>query len=285
MKHRALHVLVLDDAPISRTPLHTLLTAQGHTVVEAGDGNAALAILKSSPEIDVILLELCLPGINGFTVIREFRALNASISIIVVSKCDGEDAKVEALDLGADDYLTKPFGAKELFARIRASLRRRKPVSQVLKAGALTVNLNDRAVWLADEKIHLSPTEFALLSLLMRNAGAALTYAQISRLIWEEDINQQFIRIYVRFLRRRLRESVKQPKYILTVPKVGYQFGQEVKDLSGDDGWTKSPLKLGNIELVTENESCQLFIDGSPHHVGLTELSILEILLQYEAVA
>jgi two-component system KDP operon response regulator KdpE len=285
MKHRALHVLVLDNAPASRTLLRTLLAAQGHAVLEAADGNTALAVLKGSQAIDVLLLELSLPDLDGFTIIRELRGLNSSISIIVVSERDEENAKVEALDLGADDYLTKPFGTQELFARIRASLRHRNAASQILKAGALTVNVTDRTVWLAEEKIHLSPTEYTLLSLLMRNAGTALTNAEIGRIVWGEVVSPQFIRIYVRFLRQKLHDPAKQPQYILTISKIGYKFGQEVEDLPNRAAEPRPPLKLGNIELVTERDRYQLLIDNYPHYIGPTELSLLKILLRHKGHA
>jgi two-component system KDP operon response regulator KdpE len=285
MKHRALHVLVLDDAPANRTLLRNLLAAEGHTIMEAADGKTALALLKNSPAIDVLLLELSLPDIDGFSVIRELRALNSSIAIIVVSKRSEEGAIVEALDWGADDYLKKPFGTQELFARIRASLRHRNAASQTLRAGALTVNVSDRTAWLAEEKLYLSPTEYNLLTLLMRNAGAALTNAQIGRMVWGEDTSAQSVRVYVRSLRQKLHDSTKNPKYILTESGIGYQFGQEVEDSSGGDNVSKSPLKLGNVELVAEHDGHQLHVDGCPHYVGSTELSILEILLQHKGRA
>jgi two-component system KDP operon response regulator KdpE len=285
MKHRALHVLVLDGASASRSRLRTLLAAQGHAVVEATDGNTALAVLRRSPTLDVLLLELSLPDMDGFTIIREFRASRSSISIIVVSKRSDEDAIVEALDLGADDYLTKPFGTQELFARIRASLRHRNAASQILRAGALTVNMGDRTVWLAEEKTRVSPTEFTLLSLLMRNAGAVLSNAQIGRIVWGEEVSPQYVRVYVRSLRQKLREPLKRPQYILSKSKIGYTFGQDVEELSNEDGESKAPLELANLKLVTERGSGQLLIDGWPHDVGSTQLTILEILLQHKGRA
>jgi DNA-binding response OmpR family regulator len=141
--------------------------------------------------------------------------------------------------------------------------------------------MSDRTAWLAEEKLHLSPTEYSL-TLLMRNAGTVLTYTEIGKMVWGEDTSPQAIRVYVRFLRQKLHDSAKHPQYILTKSGIGYQFDQEVEELYSEKQGSESPLKLGNMELVTEHDSCKLLIGGCPHSVGSTELSILKILLQHK---
>jgi two-component system, OmpR family, KDP operon response regulator KdpE len=286
MKHRALRVIILDNEPAARKLLRTVLTAQGYNVMEAADGNSALQVLRRLPAMDVFLLELELPDRDGFGIIKELRTSGSRMPIIVLSNRGDEDAKVEALDLGADDYLTKPFGAQELCARIRASRRRRNAAPEVLRSGELTVNLVDHAVWLSEEKIHLSPTEYALLIFLMRNAGEVLTNSHIANVVWGEGVDARNVRVFIRSLRQKLQDAAKNSRYIAT-KLGGYQFCHPMTDgeLSAGTKDSKSSLKLGNIELATEDGTSRLLIDGYPYVLPSTKLLILKILLQHEGRA
>jgi two-component system, OmpR family, KDP operon response regulator KdpE len=220
-------ILVADDEPAIRRLLCTILTTQGYDVAEIADGSGALNAAKNAPSSDLLLLDLALPDIDGLEIIKLLRASGASLPIIVLSNRDDEYAKVTALDLGADDYLTKPFGAQELFARIRASIRHRLAAGEghrIFTSGDLTVDFMSRTVTLAGKELRLSPKEYALLAFLAENAGRAVTHAQILEEIWGNDTDPQYIRIYIRFLRQKLREAPENPRYILTEQGVGYRF-------------------------------------------------------------
>jgi two-component system KDP operon response regulator KdpE len=220
-------ILVADDEPAIRRILGTILTAQGYEVAEIADGNSALRVAKNAPSSDLLLLDLTLPDIDGLEIIKMLRASGASLPIVVLSNRDDEAAKVTALDLGADDYVTKPFGAPELLARIRASIRHRLAAGegrQIFTSGDLTVNFMSRTVTLAGKELRLSPKEYALLAFLVKNAGKAVTHSQILREIWGDEADAQYIRIYIRFLRQKLREVPENPRYILTEQGIGYRF-------------------------------------------------------------
>jgi len=220
-------ILVADDDPATRRLLRTILATQGYSVTEAADANGALQAALMSPTADLLLLDLTLPDMDGFKIIQELRASGSAMAIIVLSNRADENAKVMALDLGADDYLTKPFGARELFARMRAAMRHRLQAEgerPVFRAGELSVDLVRRIATLAGEEIKLSPKEYALLSLLVRNAGKVLTHSHILNELWSGAADTQYIRIYIRSLRQKLREAPENPRYILTEQGVGYRF-------------------------------------------------------------
>jgi two-component system KDP operon response regulator KdpE len=220
-------ILVADDEPAIRRLLGTILATQGYEVIELADGSSALEAAKAAPSSGVLLLDLTLPDIDGIEIIKLLRASGASLPIIVLSNRDDEGAKVTALDLGADDYLTKPFGAQELFARIRASMRHRLAAGegrQIFTSGDLTIDFMSRTVTLAGKEIRLSPKEYALLAFLAKNAGKAVTHSQILREVWGDEADAQYIRIYIRFLRQKLREAPETPRYILTEQGIGYRL-------------------------------------------------------------
>jgi two-component system KDP operon response regulator KdpE len=220
-------ILVADDEQAIRRLLCTILTTQGYEVTEIADGSGALKAGKEASPSDLLLLDLTLPDIDGIEIIKLLRASGASLPIIVLSNRTDESAKVTALDLGADDYLTKPFGAQELFARIRASMRHRLAAGegrQIFTSGDLTVDFMSRTVTLAGKELRLSPKEYALLAFLVKNAGKAVTHSQIMREVWGNEADAQYIRIYIRFLRQKLREAPENPRYILTEQGVGYRF-------------------------------------------------------------
>ena len=220
-------ILVADDEPAIRRLLRTILATLGYSVTEAHTGNRALEAASASPRADLLLLDLTLPDMDGFKIIRELRSSGSSMPIIVLSNRNDENSKVTALDLGADDYLTKPFGARELFARMRAAMRHRLQMGgeqPIFRSGELAVDLVRRVVTLGGEELKLSPKEYALLSLLVKNAGKVLTHSHILKELWSGEADTQYIRIYIRSLRQKLRDAPENPSYILTEQGVGYRF-------------------------------------------------------------
>jgi two-component system KDP operon response regulator KdpE len=219
-------ILVVDDEPPIRRLLRTSLTAQGYRVVEADTAAAALAEIRNH-EPDVVILDLGLPDSDGLDVIRAVRR-DSAVPIVVLSSRGDERGKVEALDLGADDYLTKPFGMAELVARIRAALRHRLQVEgaeAVFQSGDLTVDLVRRIVRVRDADAKLSPKEYDILRQLVLHAGKVLTHKHLLREVWgpaTDDV--QYLRIYIRQLRQKLEADPEQPRLILTEPGVGYRL-------------------------------------------------------------
>lgn len=229
-------VLVVDDEPQIRRALGTNLRARGYDVVLAASGEEALT-LAAERHPDVVILDLGLPGIDGIEVVRGLRGW-ASMPIVVLSVREGEADKVAALDAGADDYLTKPFGVSELAARIRVALRHASrpagsptPVYEATVDGrTLHVNTETRVVKVSDpsgaRQLRLTPTEFKLLAFLIKHAGKVLTHQQILRDVWgpthAHDV--QYLRVYAGQLRHKLEASAAQPQFVLTEPGVGYRL-------------------------------------------------------------
>ncbi|MBP2228727.1 two-component system KDP operon response regulator KdpE [Azospirillum agricola] len=221
-----LRVLVVDDEPPIRRFLRTSLTAQGYEVAEAEDGGAALEEVRRRPP-DVLVLDLGLPGLDGLEVIRRLRDGGASLPVIVLSSRADEAGKVEALDLGADDYVTKPFGMDELLARIRAALRhrlQRQGERPLFRSGALAVDLVRRIVTVQGTEVKLSPREYDLLRLLVAHAGKVLTHRFILKEVWGADTDVQYLRIYIRQLRQKIEPDPERPHHILTETGVGYRL-------------------------------------------------------------
>lgn len=221
-----LRVLVVDDEPAILRFLHAGLAAQGFTVSEAPTGRAALDKMKLGAA-DLAVLDLGLPDMDGLDVIREVRATGSAIPIIVLSSRDDEGSKVTALDLGADDFVTKPFGIDELFARIRAAQRHRLQQTgerPVFRSGDLVVDLVRRVVTVRGEEIKFSRREYELLRLFVAHAGKVLTHRHILREVWGSDTDVQYLRIYVRALRQKIEPDPEQPTYILTETGVGYRM-------------------------------------------------------------
>jgi two-component system KDP operon response regulator KdpE len=219
--------LVVDDEPQIRRFLRTSLTAQGYRVIEADSAAAALEQARHENP-DVIILDLGLPDRDGLQLIPEIRN-TSSVPIIVLSIRDDERGKVAALDLGADDYVTKPFGMEELVARIRTALRHRFQAQgepAVFVSGELSVDLVRRRVALAGNEVKLSPKEYDLLKLLVTHAGKVLTHGQMLRQAWgpaqEHDV--QYLRVFIRQLRQKLEADPARPVHILTEPGVGYRL-------------------------------------------------------------
>ena len=226
MTHGA-RILVVDDEPQILRSLRTTLASHGYDVQTAATGEEALAAVDGRLP-DLVVLDLVLPGLSGLEVCRHLRA-RSSLPILVLSARGDERDKVAALDLGADDYLTKPFGVNELLARIRAALRRavgaRGP-SAVVEAGALRVDFDRRQVTLDGADVRLTPTEFDLLKVLVANAGRVLTHGYLLRTVWgpEYEGESQLLRVFIGQLRRKVERDPSRPRHILTDPGVGYRF-------------------------------------------------------------
>jgi two-component system KDP operon response regulator KdpE len=220
-----LHVLIVDDEPAIRRFLRTGLSAQGYRVTEAEDGSAALAALRSA--VDLLVLDLGLPDMDGFEVIRRLRESGSAVPIIVLSSRSDEAGKVQALDLGADDYLTKPFGVEELLARIRAALRHRlqqQGERPIFRSFDLAVDLVRRIVTVRDAEVKFSPREYDLLRLLVTHAGRVLTHKFILQQVWGGETDVQYLRIYIRALRHKIESEPERPQHILTEQGVGYRL-------------------------------------------------------------
>jgi len=221
------NILVVDDEPPLRRVLHTSLTARGFSVEEAGSAEQALAVIPQGA-FDLVLLDINTPGMGGIEACRRIRILMPHLGIVMVTVRDAERDMVQALEAGADDYVTKPFRFGELVARIQAVIRRLAPqdAAAVLRTGDLEIDFDRRQLRRAGELVHLTPTEFDLLALLMRNHGMPLTHAKLLRTIWGDEYGGEleYLRTYVRTLRKKIENDPAQPKYILTEPWVGYRF-------------------------------------------------------------
>jgi two-component system, OmpR family, KDP operon response regulator KdpE len=218
-------VLVVDDEPQILRALRTSLHGAGYLIETAATAGEALALAAMRPP-DAIVLDLILPDRSGTDVCRELRAWSA-VPILVLSAVGDEQAKVAALDAGADDYVTKPFGIDELLARLRALLRRALPPGEpVLRIGELTVDLPKRAVLVSGELVQVTPIEFELLSLFARNPGKLLTHSSILREVWgaARAEHSHYLHVYVSQLRRKIEADPTRPRYLLTEPGAGYRL-------------------------------------------------------------
>jgi two-component system, OmpR family, KDP operon response regulator KdpE len=225
MNAAPLRVLVVDDEPPIRKLLRMGLTAQGYQVLEAPNGKAALELIAQGP--DLVILDLGLPDVQGFDLLRTIRARNEQVPIVVLSSRGDEVAKVQALDLGADDYVTKPFGTEELLARMRAALRHQLQVHgerPVFHTGDLSVDLVRRIVKVRDNEVKLSPKEYELLRMLVQHAGKVLTHKFLLGELWDELTDAQYLRVYVRQLRQKIEANPERPQYILTETGIGYRL-------------------------------------------------------------
>jgi two-component system KDP operon response regulator KdpE len=218
-------VLVIDDEPPIRKLLRMGLTTQGYQVLEAPNGKTALELLGQKP--DLVILDLGLPDVAGHDLLRTIRTRNESVPIMVLSSRGDEAGKVQALDSGADDYVTKPFGMEELLARMRAALRHQlqshgeRPVFRV---GDLQVDLVRRIVRVSEKDVKLSPKEYELLRLLVQHAGKVLTHKFLLGELWNNLTDAQYLRVYVRQLRQKIEADPEQPQYILTETGIGYRL-------------------------------------------------------------
>jgi two-component system KDP operon response regulator KdpE len=220
-----LKVLIVDDEPPIRKLLRMGLSTQGYSILEAPNGKTALELMDQQPGL--IILDLGLPDIQGHELLRMIRSRNESVPVVVLSSRGDEAGKVQALDLGADDYVTKPFGMDELLARMRAALRHQLQVHgerPIFRVGDLSVDLVRRIVKVHDVEVKLSPKEYDLLRLLVQHAGKVLTHKFLLMELWNEQTDAQYLRVYIRQLRQKIEIDPEQPQYVLTETGVGYRL-------------------------------------------------------------
>jgi two-component system, OmpR family, KDP operon response regulator KdpE len=222
-----LRVLVVDDEPAILRFVRPSLATQGYIVSEASDGKSAVDAIRRKAA-DVVVLDLGLPDMDGLEVIRQVREAGESLPIIVLSSREAEDVKVKALDLGADDYVTKPFGIEELLARIRAAQRHRlqqQGEKAIFRSGDLSVDLVRRVVTVRGREVKFSPREYDVLRLLVAHAGKVLTHRFLLHEVWGSgDVDVQYLRIYVRALRQKIEVDPERPCHIITETGVGYRL-------------------------------------------------------------
>jgi two-component system KDP operon response regulator KdpE len=225
MSATPVRILVVDDELPIRKLLRMGLTAHGYEVIDAPNGRIALELLAKKPQL--VILDLGLPDIDGLELLRSIRHQQENLPIVVLSSRGDEAGKVAALDLGADDYVTKPFGMDELLARMRAALRHQLQVHgerPVFHVGDLTVDLVRRIVKVGDKDAKLSPKEYDLLRLLVQHAGKVLTHKFLLQELWDEPTDTQYLRVYVRQLRRKIEADPERPQYLLTETGIGYRL-------------------------------------------------------------
>jgi two-component system KDP operon response regulator KdpE len=220
-----LKVLVIDDEPPIRKLLRMGLTTQGYQILDAPNGKTALELMSQGP--DLVILDLGLPDIQGLELLRMIRARSESVPIVVLSSRDDEAGKVEALDFGADDYVTKPFGMDELLARMRAALRHQLQLHgerPIFRVGDLSVDLVRRIVKVGEKDVKLSPKEYELLRVLVQHAGKVLTHKFLLGELWDDLTDAQYLRVYVRQLRQKIETDPERPQYISTETGIGYRL-------------------------------------------------------------
>lgn len=220
------HILVVDDETAIRRFLRTSLSSQGFQLLEAEDGKSALDQLKRH-HIDLVILDLGLPDMDGAEIIGRLRQSGSQVPILVLSSRADEQGKVNALDMGADDYVTKPFGMDELLARVRAALRHKMLVrgeQPAFHAGELEVDLIRRIVTVRGLDVKFSPREYDLLRMLVMNAGKVVTHRTLLREVWGSEADIQYLRIYIRALRHKIENDPERPEYIRTEQGVGYRL-------------------------------------------------------------
>ena len=219
-------ILVVDDEPPIRKLLRVGLSSEGYTVVEASNGKIALEQVKAERP-DLILLDLGLPDIAGHELLRRWREEGLDLPIVILSSRTDEAGIVKALELGADDYVTKPFGMNELVARIRVALRHKlqqQGEKPIFHTGDLTVDLVKRIVKVGDKEVKLSPKEYDILRIMVQHAGKVLTHHYLLDQVWGGSTDVQYLRVYVRQLRQKIERMPDQPQYITTETGVGYRL-------------------------------------------------------------
>jgi two-component system, OmpR family, KDP operon response regulator KdpE len=224
-----IRILIVEDEPQMQKFLRTCLAADGYRIIEATKGQEGLDLARTHNP-DLVLLDLGLPDMDGTEVTKGLREWSTK-PIIIISARGQEEDKIRALDVGADDYLTKPFGTGELMARIRVALRRTARAGQekpdpVMTVGELVMDLDKRLVLVAGEEVHLTPNEYKLLAVLMKNAGKVLTHRQLLKEVWGPAYatQTQYLRVYMVQLRHKLEKDAARPRYLVTEPGIGYRM-------------------------------------------------------------
>jgi two-component system KDP operon response regulator KdpE len=229
MNSKRVRVLVVDDEPAMRRVLRATLSASGFAIAEARNGEEAIESVLQKP-VDVVLLDSNMPGMGGVETCRRIRALVPRAGIVMITIRDTEDDKIEALEAGADDYVTKPFPVRELIARLRAVLRRIRVEcaegDPVLRAGKLELDVAHRRLRRDGKEVRLSPTEFELLRYLMQHQDVAIEHTRLLQAVWGPEYGHEleYLRAYVRLLRKKIEEDPAQPRYLVTEPWLGYRF-------------------------------------------------------------
>ena len=226
---QVIRILVVDDEPAIRRALRAPLMELGFQVSEASRGEEGLQLLRGI-NCDVVLLDINMPGIGGIETLRRIRALAPRLPVLMLTVRDGEEEKVEALELGADDYVTKPFSTRELIARIRTAVRRvrapARPEDAPIEIGEIRLEPVKRSVTKRGEAVHLTRKEFDILHCLMSRAGRVVTYARLLTAVWGADAREEveYLRTFVRQLRKKIEDDPSNPLYLLTDVYVGYRF-------------------------------------------------------------
>jgi two-component system KDP operon response regulator KdpE len=220
-------ILIVDDDPQIRRVLRTTLVAQAYEVVDARNGEEALEKLRDE-RVDLVVLDMNMPGMGGIETCRTIRS-TSDLSIIMLSVRDAESDKVEALDAGADDYMTKPFGLPELLARIRAALRRSPQLAtemQIVRFDDVEINFNVRRVVVGDRETRLTPKEFDLLQYFVAHANVPIPHTRLLQSVWGPDYGDEveYLRVFINQLRKKIEKNPSNPKYLVTEPWVGYRF-------------------------------------------------------------
>jgi len=229
------NILIVDDEPAFRKTLHKSLAVAGHSVEEACSGGEAVDKIAHSG-FHFVLLDLNMPGMCGLTTCSVLRSLAPRVGIVILSVRDTEQDRIAALNAGADDYLTKPFGLRELIARLQAIGRRIQTETEdrpeVLKAGEIEMDLHGHSVRRAGEALHLTPKEFELLAFLMKNEGSPVAHTTLLRTIWGPNYGNEshYLRSFVKTLRKKIEADPAKPAYILTEPRIGYRFANPTAD-------------------------------------------------------
>jgi len=226
MTNQTVSILVVDDEPPIRKLLRVGLGSQGYAVSEAPNAKAAIELMQTERP-DLILLDLGLPGMTGLELLGKWRADGLDVPVVILSSRTDEAGIVSALELGADDYVTKPFGMNELVARIRVALRHKfqqQGEKPVFHTGDLSVDLVKRIVKVEGNEVKLSPKEYDILRMLVQYAGKVLTHQFLMKQIWNDSTDVQYLRVYVRQLRQKIEKTPDQPRYIITETGVGYRL-------------------------------------------------------------
>ena len=224
-------VLIVDDERSIRLSLRTILTGLGFVIVEAARGEEAVSLIRTA-QFDIVLLDINMPGMGGIEVCRTMRKISPRLPIVMLTVQDSEDRKVEALDAGADDYITKPFQLRELIARLRAAARRNRMPDEagqtVITIGDVSLDTLRHLVQKKGQRVHLTPKQFELLHYLMTNAGRPVPHAKLLRNVWGPEYGDEleYLRTFIRQVRIKIEDDPANPKYLLTESHIGYRFSE-----------------------------------------------------------
>lgn len=226
-------VLIVDDERSIRVSLRTILSNIGFEIVEAARGEEALSLIRTA-QFDAVLLDINMPGMGGVEVCRQMRQDSARLPIVMLTVQGSEDRKVEALDAGADDYITKPFQLRELIARLKAAVRRNKASESeeaVILIGDVKLDSSRHLVQKKGRSVHLTPKQFELLHYLMANAGRPVPHAKLLRTVWGPEYGDEleYLRTFVRQLRTKIEDDPGNPKYLMTEAHIGYRFSESIQ--------------------------------------------------------